>query len=131
MKFLPNNPTKAQEIEWFNRFFDNLPRTCYLRAIFDGMGEEIEEMIRDDICCYLKRDIRAMEHRRKDLVAERDEKSKQINKIEHALALLKCQKNDLVAQIKALSKEKASLKCEMTAEVSRTLEEIKFSIQNA
>ena len=48
MKALPDNPSKAQEIEHFRAFMKSLPADSYLRNMFGGMETYVEQQIQDD-----------------------------------------------------------------------------------
>lgn len=48
MKALPENPSKAQEIEYFQAFMKSLPADSYLRNMFGGMESYVEQQIEND-----------------------------------------------------------------------------------
>ncbi len=61
MNPLPQNPTKAQEIEHFRAFVAQLPRASYLRSILADAPECVSQMIANDFAFPLIAELRKAE----------------------------------------------------------------------
>jgi hypothetical protein len=113
MKTLPSNPRKAEEMDHFRKFVQNLPEDSYLHAILAGAPDAVEKLILNDFAYDPLPDLlkaqREAHDELKKLQQECAKKQQEAKDAENRLTLAKREKDRITEDIAELRKVAARI----------------------